>query len=83
LKGTPVPYFSSAIIATAVVSYLSVPTFAGSSAVNIWQQALQRNRSISKTVAFNGPGPQSGSVSPVLSADKLFPRGIPGKGRPV
>jgi len=26
LKGTPVPYFNNAIIATAVVSYLSVPT---------------------------------------------------------
>ena len=57
LKGTPVPYFSSAIIATAVVSYLSVPTPAGSAAVNTWQQPLQRRRSISNTVAFSGACP--------------------------
>ena len=57
LKGTPVPYFNNAIIATAVVSYLSVPTPGGSAAVNIWQQPLQRRRSISNTVAFSGACP--------------------------
>jgi hypothetical protein len=49
LKGTPVPYFSSAIIATAVVSYLLGPTPVGTAAVNTWQQPLQRRRSISNS----------------------------------
>jgi hypothetical protein len=57
LKGIPVPYFSSAIIATAVGSNLSGPADCGWPAVNISPQALQRSRSISNTVAFSGACP--------------------------
>ena len=57
LNGTPVPYFSSAIIATAVSSYFAGPAVSGSSAVKTCPQALQRSRSISKIVAFSGACP--------------------------
>src|SRR5271167_4597525 len=39
------------------MSYFPAPTPAGSAAVNTWQQALQRRRSISNTVAFTGDCP--------------------------
>jgi hypothetical protein len=43
LNGTPLPYFSSAIMAIAVSSYLSGPTPSGAGAVNNCPQPLQRN----------------------------------------
>jgi len=57
VNGTPVPYLSCAIIAMAVASYLSAPMPSGCSAVNTCPQALQRNRSISYTVASTGACP--------------------------
>ena len=41
LKGTPVSYFNSAIIATAVSSYLSGPAVSGSSAVKTSPQGVE------------------------------------------
>ena len=51
------PYFNSAIIATAVASYLSGPAASGAAAVKTCPQALQRSRSISNTVVFSGACP--------------------------
>ena len=57
LKGIPVPYFSSAIIATAVASNFSSPADGGGLAVKTSPQALHLSRSISNTVAFSGACP--------------------------
>ena len=84
LKGIPVPYFSSAIIATAVASYFSGPDACGFArgehlaSRHCSADAPSRTRSPSAA-----PAPRCGSASSALSAGTLFPRGIPGKDRPV
>ena len=83
LKGTPVPYFIRATMATAVASYLSGPAVAGASAVNICPQALQRSRSISNTVASSGACPTNLTSVAGSFWRYTFPRRHSGQRSPV
>ena len=63
-KGSPLPYFSSAIMLALVSSYFSAPTPSGGSAVNTSVQRLHRNFSSSYTVAFSAAWPTTRTSTP-------------------